>query len=201
MASGLAPGPWNQLDDQYSVDDGTLCRAPCPAPRSVGAASAVAHWGIEKKLLEAVRRTTTRSPVAAAEGTAVAVSTEQAIVAEARGVLSSPEMMQIRAAQAAGESVAVRIRGRLIQYEPGFPYSGLTNFEQNGFVLGRYSFSSQAELTKTLLHELYRLETSQLGRGVVPEQAAGMQEIVSAETEAAANFAEEAFEKYFCGAK
>jgi LysM repeat protein len=30
MAGGYPPGPWNQLEDQYRVDDGTLCLVPSP---------------------------------------------------------------------------------------------------------------------------------------------------------------------------
>ena len=57
-------------------------------------------------------------------------ATEKGIIAEARQVMSAPEMMQIRHAQALGKPVILKIGGRLIQYEPGFPFSGITNFEE-----------------------------------------------------------------------
>jgi hypothetical protein len=36
----------------------------------------------------------------------------------------------------------------------------MTLFGENAFVIGREAFKSQAELTKTLLHELHRLATT-----------------------------------------
>jgi DNA-directed RNA polymerase subunit RPC12/RpoP len=69
-------------------------------------------------------------------------------------------MATIRAAFKAGRSVTVKIAGRIIQYEPGLPASGMTMFGENGFLIGREAFTSEAELAKTVLHELYRLTTS-----------------------------------------
>jgi len=127
--------------------------------------------------------------------------TESAIISEVRSMLSSPQMAQIRAAQAAGQSVEVQIGGRFIQYEPGFSGSGMTLFEHNGFVIGREAFASEAELTKTLLHETYRLTTSSIGRGAISSGASSMQQVVTAETQAAFDFAERAFKAVFAGAK
>jgi hypothetical protein len=115
-------------------------------------------------------------------------SAEAGVIAEAESILTSAEMGEITAAAESGESIAVDIGGRAIQYEPGMPASGLTNFEGNGFVLGREAFTSDAELAKTVLHELYRLATSS-----VPEAGADAA-TVAAETEAAASFAERAYQ-------
>ena len=115
---------------------------------------------------------------------------ENAVIAEAREVLSSPQMVQIRQAQAAGKEITLKFGGRVIQYEPNWPWSGLTDFEKNGFTLGRQAFTSEAELTKTVLHELYRLSTS-VARGTGGGGKNNM------ETQAAFEFAERAFNEAF----
>ena len=82
--------------------------------------------------------------------------------------------------------------GRVIQYEPGLPASGMTLFGEGGFVLGPEALASQAELIQTCLHELYRLATSEIGRG-----AAASRSVVAAGTQAAFGFAQRAYEAYF----
>jgi len=62
----------------------------------------------------------------------------------------------------------------------------MTLFGEGGFILGRNAFSSARELTKTVLHELYRLNTSAAASGVSGATAAS-------ETAAAAGFADRAF--------
>jgi hypothetical protein len=128
-------------------------------------------------------------------------TTEEAIVAEVRAILASGALAQIRAARAAGHGAAVQVGRRRIQYEPALPASGMTMFGQDGFVIGREAFASEAELVKTLLHELYRLATSSAGRGVIPQQATSMQKVVAGETKAAADFAERAYRAFFSGRK
>ncbi len=122
-------------------------------------------------------------------------ATEQSIIIEARRILSSSSFARIRAAQAAGKGVIVRINGRLIQYEPGAPCSGMTLFGENGFLLGREAFKSESEVVKTLLHELHRLTTS-----VVRSEGATMATVHS-ETQAAKTFADRAFKAVLEGAK
>jgi hypothetical protein len=117
---------------------------------------------------------------------------EKSIIQEAKQILSSPEMAKIQAAYKAGQSVVINVGGRIIQYEPGLPASGMTMFGQNGFLIGREAFASQAELTKTVLHELYRLSSSHIGRGAAASGAG-----VAAETEAAFQFAERAYKALF----
>jgi hypothetical protein len=109
---------------------------------------------------------------------------------EARGIVGSVEFTQLRSAFETGQSVSVQIAGRLIQYEPGLPASGMTMFGENGFLLGREAFSSEAELGKTILHELYRLATSGSASGVSATMA-------TSETQAAFGFAERAIGELF----
>lgn len=56
-------------------------------------------------------------------------------------------------------------------------------FGENGFLIGNEAFTSSGELSKTVLHELYRLNTSASAAGVSAELAAR-------ETKAAFDFAE-----------
>ena len=91
-------------------------------------------------------------------------------------------MGQIRAAHVAGEPLSVNVGSRLVQYEPDLPASGMTMFGENGFLIGREAFVSEAELQKTVLHELYRLNTSTSATGVSGALAAQ-------ETKAAFDFA------------
>jgi hypothetical protein len=133
--------------------------------------------------------------VAAEEGGVIAsaveagfTAEEAGILAEAQGILESAEMAEIVEAHAAGESTVVEIGGRLIQYEPGLPASGMTMFGENGFLVGSEAFSSEGELAKTVLHELFRLSTS-----VVPE-AGATGATAAAETDAAFGFAARAYE-------
>lgn len=117
---------------------------------------------------------------------------ESAIISEVRQILSSSEMAQIRAAHATGKSITVRIGGRLIQYEPSLPASGMTMFTGNGFLIGREALASRAELTKTILHELHRLSTSTIGKGAAASGTA-----VSSETQAAFQFANRVYDVVF----
>jgi len=110
---------------------------------------------------------------------------ESRTIHEARAILNSPEMSKVKAAHAAGDSVTVNIGGRVIQYEPGLPASGMTMFGENGFLIGREAFASEAELNKTVLHELHRLNTSASSGGVSGDLA-------TEETQAAFDFAERA---------
>lgn len=64
-------------------------------------------------------------------------------------------------------------------------------FGENGFLIGREASTSQAELQKTILHELHRLNTSASSSGVSGALAAQ-------ETKAAFDFAEKA-SKYLNG--
>jgi RHS repeat-associated protein len=119
-------------------------------------------------------------------GAKVAFSaTEKAIIAEARLILKNENL--IMRTFESGIGTELKLAGRTVIIEPQAPMSGMTLFEENAFVIGREAFSSRPELVKTILHELYRLQTSTL-RG-----ATGIQQAVSQETASAASFAEKAF--------
>lgn len=115
-------------------------------------------------------------------------STESGIINEAQGIMNSSQLTKIQAAHAAGQPVTVNVGGRLIQYEPGLPASGMTMFGENGFLIGREAFTSPAELQQTILHELHRLTTSSSANGVSGALA-------TQETKAAADFAAKALKE------
>ena len=110
---------------------------------------------------------------------------ESSIIHEARAVLQSSEMANIKSAHVAGQSATVKIGEKVIQYEPGLPASGMTMFGENGFLIGKEAFSSGDELGKTVLHELHRLNTSASANGVSGALA-------TKETQAAFDFAQRA---------
>ncbi len=107
---------------------------------------------------------------------------ELGVIGEAKSIVTSPQMADLAAAHSAGESMTVNIGGRLVQYEPGLPASGMTMFGENGFLMGPEAFSSSLEQNQTVLHELYRLNFSNSAGGVSADLAAQ-------ETKAAADFA------------
>jgi hypothetical protein len=138
-----------------------------------------------------VRSAATAATVAATtarEAQVALTEAEQALVADARQILGSPEMVKIRAAQAAGEQITTTINGRTIQYQPDLPWSAMTWHAQKGFTLGEEAFTSEAELTKTVLQELFRLANA--------SQQAG-KEIAAEETLAAYTFAEKTYNAVF----
>jgi RHS repeat-associated protein len=112
---------------------------------------------------------------------------EQQVVAEVNTILKSSEFNKIQAAYETGVATEISIGGRTILYEPQLPASGFTLFEENAFVIGKEAFKSQAELNKTLLQELYRLNTSSVKSAGVSGASA------AAETKSAVTFAEETY--------
>jgi hypothetical protein len=106
------------------------------------------------------------------------------IMGQAFSMLRSGGMAELRAAAEAGVSASVKIGGRNITFDPG-PFSGMTNFAENTFHLGSNAFTSNVELTKTVLHELFRLSNSSGGIASAASAAA--------QTRAAASFAERAY--------
>jgi hypothetical protein len=101
----------------------------------------------------------------AADSARLAAAIEGITVNEAQSVLSSQEFAQLRAAYLAEQESTVTIGGRTIQYEPNMPsyISGMTDFNNNGFALGPRAFATPQETQATVLHELYRLNTTQAG--------------------------------------
>jgi hypothetical protein len=61
-------------------------------------------------------------------------------------------------------------------------FSGFTSFGENGFAVGREALGSPSELTRTLLHEIYRLERSSVATG----RAIGQADIANETAEVAA---------------
>lgn len=125
------------------------------------------------------------APVVESIATQAFSTTELTVVEEVRAIPIS----QLRAAFEGG-GAELNIGGRTILVDPGVPSSGMTLFGENGFIVGREAFTSDAELTKTLLHETFRLVTSQSVTGVSGQLA-------TSETEAAFTFAERAFGAFF----
>jgi hypothetical protein len=110
---------------------------------------------------------------------------ESQVINEAQQIRSSPQLKQLEVAFKAGRPAVVNIGGRVIQYEPNLPASGMSSFGEKNFYIGREAFRSTRELQKTVLHELHRLATSQSAGGVTAE-------LVSKETDAARAFADKA---------
>jgi hypothetical protein len=117
---------------------------------------------------------------------------ERRVMVEVSRMLRSPELQKIRVAHLNKVPVTIKIGNRTLQYEPGLPASGMTMFGENGFLIGREAFASEEEFRKTLLHETYRLTTSEVGRGM-----GASQEAVAQETQAAFSFAGRAYGAYF----
>jgi len=113
-------------------------------------------------------------------------------VAEVRSLVDGGALRRLRAAFESGTSAEFKLGGRTILVEPDAPFSGMTLFEEAGFVLGRDAFSSNAELTKTLLQEVFRLRTSARVGG-----AGASGDLATRETQNAFEFAERAFREFF----
>ena len=113
---------------------------------------------------------------------------ELAALDNAQTIFESDEFDLIRNANENGTVVEVMIGETTVLYEPDLPASGMTLFEENGFVIGPEAFASEAELAQTVLQESHRLATSRaLEQGVDGALAAS-------ETAAAAEFAANNFE-------
>jgi RHS repeat-associated protein len=112
---------------------------------------------------------------------------ESAIISETSSILKSPGMDVLRKAYANGTSAEVQIGTRTILYEPGLKSSGFSLAGENGFVIGAEGFSSSAELTKTVLHEIYRIEQTSVGITGSASAASA-----STSTQSAFSFAEKA---------
>jgi hypothetical protein len=111
---------------------------------------------------------------------------DSAIIAEVRLMYNSPLMLQIRDAHQSAKSMTLRIGRYNVQYEP-YAFSGMTAFP-DGFVVGKEAFSSEDELKKTFLHEVYRLCHSSIGQGADADRHS-----VRSETDAAFQFAERSY--------
>ncbi len=104
----------------------------------------------------------------------------------AQDVYSSPVMDDIRQAAQNGVAAEVEINGYKVLYEPDIPGSGfsLASFGERGFAIGPEAMASEAELARTVAHELYRVNMTEIPElGIDATRAAS-------ETEAAFDFAQ-----------
>jgi len=99
-------------------------------------------------------------------------ATEFKILADTKLIINSKEFDVIRSAHKNGISAQVTIGGRSIHYEPDFTFGeAMTLHGQGGFLLGPKAFASQQNLNQTVLWELTRLHTQNIG-GLTVEQTA-----------------------------
>jgi hypothetical protein len=119
---------------------------------------------------------------------------ERSVMAEATRFFKPEVMNKIFAAYQSGIPTSISVNGRTILIEPNAPFSGFTDFEGKTFALGSDAFKSGEEFKKTIFHELYRLETSGSASGLSGAMA-------KSETNAAASFADKAYDYLFNGCR
>jgi len=129
-------------------------------------------------------------------------SVERKVIHEASEILTSKEFSNM---VEAGLDADINIGNYTINFRPNASFSGFTSYAENSFVIGGDALkfdNTGEELTKTILHELFRLNTSLFkgGRTVSPDHIinAGynsMQEVFEAETRAAQKFSDDVFNK------
>jgi hypothetical protein len=93
-------------------------------------------------------------------------STQDAtIITRSQSILQSPQFQKLKDAFASGTEKKTEINGVTIMYHPELPpkYSGMTLFGDHGFLMGPAAFKSQTETGATVLQEMYRLTTSEIG--------------------------------------
>ena len=118
--------------------------------------------------------------------------TERHIISETKAIEASGLTDDILWTLREGKSKHFYFRELEIIVEPDLPSSGFS-FADTGFVIGRdFLALPHAERTKTYLHELYRLRTS----NIIGRQA-GADGRQTRETQAAFEFAERAYDEFF----
>lgn len=120
---------------------------------------------------------------------------EQNLATRASEILYDNDFQLLREGFEQNKQVSVEINGVKISYEPELPASGFTNFEEHGFHLGSEAFESEEELSKTVLHEMERLEFSDIGN------EGANSELVRNETSRASDFADRAYQAMSQGDK
>jgi len=108
------------------------------------------------------------------------------VMIRAYQILSSPGFARIQQAASQGVYAAEEFGDEIITYEPDLISEGYS-WAEEGFHMGARAFASYGEQVKTVLHELYRLYTSNL-IGVE-----GFQEGATAETQATVQMVETMF--------
>jgi hypothetical protein len=114
---------------------------------------------------------------------------EKKIAGDSYSVLNSDEFEQILDAHKNKKSVLIKVEGYTVSYDDA-PFSGLTNFKDNGFHMGREAFDNEEEVIQTVAHELHRLNTSKL------KGQSGNGPQIKIETDAASSFAKKVL-KFF----
>ncbi|MCK0177615.1 hypothetical protein [Mycolicibacterium sp. F2034L] len=101
-------------------------------------------------------------------------------------IFTSTGMTELRQAAANGVAAEVEINGYKVLYEPDIPGSGfsLASFGERGFAIGPEAMSSESELARTVAHEVYRVNMTE-----IPELGIDATRATS-ETQAAFDFAE-----------
>lgn len=113
----------------------------------------------------------------------------------AQDIFTSPGMDELRHAAQNGIAAEVEINGYKVLYEPDIPGSGfsLASFGERGFAIGPQGMSSDLELARTVAHEVYRVNMTEIPElGVDATRAAS-------ETQAAFEFAEKFGETFLHG--
>lgn len=111
---------------------------------------------------------------------------ELTIANTAQDIYHSSGMDELREAARNGTAAEVEINGYKVLYEPDIPGSGfsLASFGERGFAIGPEGMSSDLELARTVAHEVYRVNMTQ-----IPESGIDATRAAS-ETQAAFDFAE-----------
>lgn len=94
----------------------------------------------------------------------VLTSVEKKILADAKSILNSKEFEILKSAYKNGTSAEVNVGGRIILYDPNFTYGdAMTLHNEGGFLLGPTAFVSEQSVKQTVLWELTRLHTQNVG--------------------------------------
>ena len=118
-------------------------------------------------------------------------SVERGIVLQATRLLASPGMAALRRAVAAGVYFKFQFEDMYIAFSEQWApkgYQAMTDFEARGFTFTPNAFSSESEIVKTILHELWRV-TVQSGAKFGSEAGEF--------TDKAFDFAERAYSAFF----
>ena len=124
---------------------------------------------------------------AAADSTQLPVHQAELSIADtATDIYNSSAMNELREAAQNGIAAEVEINGYKVLYEPDIPGSGfsLASFGERGFAIGPEGMSSDLELARTVAHEVYRVNMTQ-----IPELGIDATRATS-ETQAAFDFAQ-----------
>lgn len=130
----------------------------------------------------------TLKPLAVTKALPGLTRAEMGIAKSAKELWDSQAFKNGITAMRSGQSSEVTIDGLKIVFQADGPFSGLTLFGENGFVIGKEALRSQDEIMKTFLHECYRLSTSAAGSNSGVSQA-----LITRETNNVVNFVERAF--------